>query len=105
VRLADGRWLLLHAAHLDGSPDEPGRIAVILDPAPRAEVVPLLLRLRGLSVRELEVSQLLLTGLPTDEVASRLHISRHTLRDHVKAIFTKVGANSRSEMMALLAAA
>jgi hypothetical protein len=34
--------------------------------------------------------------------ASCLHISRHTLRDHVKAIFAKVGAKSRSELTALV---
>jgi hypothetical protein len=34
--------------------------------------------------------------------AARLHISRHTLRDHVKAIFAKVGAKSRSELTALV---
>jgi DNA-binding CsgD family transcriptional regulator len=35
----------------------------------------------------------------------RLQISRHTLRDHVKAIFAKVGAKSRSELTALVGGA
>lgn len=33
-------------------------------------------------------------------MAARLHISQHTLRDHVKSIFGKVGARSCSELMA-----
>jgi len=41
-------------------------------------------------------------GPRADEIAARLHISRHTLRDHVKAIFAKVGAKSRSELTALV---
>jgi FixJ family two-component response regulator len=40
-----------------------------------------------------------------DQIAARLHISRHTLRDHVKAIFAKVGAKSRSELTALVGGA
>ena len=44
-------------------------------------------------------------GPRADEIAARLHISRHTLRDHVKAIFAKVGAKSRSELTALVAGA
>jgi DNA-binding CsgD family transcriptional regulator len=62
----------------------------------------LLLRLHGLSAREREVAELLMLGPRADEIAARLHISRHTLRDHVKAIFAKVGAKSRSELTALV---
>jgi DNA-binding CsgD family transcriptional regulator len=103
VRLTDGRWLLLHAAHLCSGSEEPDRVAVILEPAPRGDVMSLVLRLHGLSAREREVAHLLLTGLPTAELAARLFISRHTLRDHVKAIFAKVGASSRAELMAMVA--
>jgi len=104
VRLTDGRWLLLHAAHLRrGGASPHDEVAVILDPAPRNDVTSLLLRLHGLSARERDVAELLLAGISTDELATRLHISRHTLRDHVKAIFTKFGASSRSELMARIA--
>jgi DNA-binding CsgD family transcriptional regulator len=105
VRLVDGKWLLLHASRLHGAPDGPARVAVVLDRAPRADVISLLLRLHGLSAREREVAELLMLGPRTDEIAARLHISRHTLRDHVKAIFAKVGAKSRSELTALVAGA
>ncbi|HEY4277134.1 MAG TPA: helix-turn-helix transcriptional regulator [Conexibacter sp.] len=105
VRLRDGRWLLLHAARLLGgswSRPEVERVAVTFDPAPRSDVTWLRLRLHGLSTRERCVAELLLTGLPTDALARQLHISRHTLRDHTKAIFAKVGASSRSELTAML---
>jgi DNA-binding CsgD family transcriptional regulator len=101
VRLDDGRWLLLHGGRMRGEDDSSPEVMVTLVPAPRAEIASVLLRLHGLSSRELEVAQLLMVGLATDEIAKRLHISRHTLRDHIKAIFAKVGATSRSELMSL----
>jgi DNA-binding CsgD family transcriptional regulator len=103
VRLNDGRWLLLHGGRMHGGENcaHPPRVMVTLTPAPRGEIASLLLRLHGLSAREREVAQLLMAGLATDEIAERLYISRHTLRDHIKAIFAKVGASSRSELMTL----
>jgi DNA-binding CsgD family transcriptional regulator len=103
VRLRDGRWLLLYAAHLPGAPESSGGVAVVLERAPRADVASVLLRLHGLSAREQEVTRLLWQGLATDAIAKALHISRHTLRDHVKAVFAKVGVASRSELMAIAA--
>jgi DNA-binding CsgD family transcriptional regulator len=38
-------------------------------------------------------------------IADRLCISRHTVRDYVKAILAKVGAGSRGELVARLAGA
>jgi DNA-binding CsgD family transcriptional regulator len=104
VRLPDdGRWLLLHGARLDGDGEGAADMAVTLLPAPTPDLVSLLLRLHGLSAREREVAELLMLGLTTDEIAARLYISPHTLRDHTKAVFQKVGARSRSELMALAA--
>jgi hypothetical protein len=45
---------------------------------------------------------LLLRGLPTGHIAQTLFISRHTLSDHMKAIFAKTGVSSRPELTALL---
>ena len=101
VRLADGRWLLLHGARMHGAATDPAQVTVTLLPAPRTDLVSLLLRLHGLSAREREVADLLMLGYATDEIAARLYISRHTLHDHVKSIFAKLGARSRSELMAI----
>jgi LuxR family maltose regulon positive regulatory protein len=49
----------------------------------------------GLSEREVEVLQLLATGLTGPEIAQRLFVSVNTLRSHTKHIFTKLGVNSR----------
>ncbi len=103
VRLhTDAGWLLAHADVLHAADGAPGKVAVVLEPADRAELMPLLLALHGLSTREREVAELLVSGLPTDEIAQRLHISRHTLKDHTKAIFAKVGVSSRPELTAAM---
>jgi len=106
VRTAAGRWLRLHAERMTttGAWDEDGagQTAVILEPAGPAELSPLLLDLHGLTEREREITRLLLRGLPTAEIAGTLFISRHTLSDHMKAIFAKLGVSSRPELTALL---
>jgi DNA-binding CsgD family transcriptional regulator len=76
--------------------------AIVLEPAGPAELSPLVLDLHGLTDRERQITQLLLRGLATSEIAGSLFISRHTLSDHMKAIFAKLGVSSRPELTALL---
>jgi DNA-binding NarL/FixJ family response regulator len=51
----------------------------------------------ALTPREQEVLQLLAEGLPNKTIADRLHISEHTVKFHVNAILSKLGAQSRTE--------
>ena len=60
---------------------------------------------RALSARELEVLLLLDRHLGTDEIATRLFISEHTVRSHVKSLLAKLGVSSRREALDRLAAA
>jgi DNA-binding CsgD family transcriptional regulator len=76
--------------------------AVILEPARAAELAPIIVELYELSPRERQVTELLLRGLPIDEIAAALWISRHTVRDYTKAIFAKLGVGSRPELTAKL---
>jgi DNA-binding NarL/FixJ family response regulator len=50
-----------------------------------------------LTPREQEVLQLLAEGLPNKTIADRLYISEHTVKFHVNAILSKLGAQSRTE--------
>jgi DNA-binding CsgD family transcriptional regulator len=102
VRLTDGRWLLLQGGRMHGAVNESAHVTVGLMPAPRSDLTSLLLRLHGLSARQREVAQLLISGLRTDQIAAHLHISPHTLHDHVKAIFSKLRVQGRAELMALV---
>lgn len=58
-----------------------------------------------LSPREQEVIGLLLEGLGTSDMAHRLSISEHTVRDHLKRLYRKTGTRSRSELLSILSSA
>ena len=49
-----------------------------------------------------DYTRLVARGIGTDEIAGRLFLSRHTVRDHLKAIFEKVGVSSRGELTSKL---
>ena len=50
----------------------------------------------GLTVREIEVTQLLLRGESNREIADRLNISEHTARHHTERVLGKLGIRSRA---------
>ncbi|PSJ44531.1 helix-turn-helix transcriptional regulator [Zobellella endophytica] len=55
----------------------------------------------ALTDREREVSQLMLGGCSTKEIARRLGISVETVRAHKKHLYAKLNINSQSELFAL----
>lgn len=54
----------------------------------------------SLSLRESEVLTAFLGGATVPEMARLLHISRHTVRNHLKSIFRKLGVHSQRELLA-----
>lgn len=101
VPLTSGIWLVVHAAPLsDGNGD--GRIGIVLAPPDPLEITPLRLELHALTKREQEVARLLARGLSTEEIAGRLWISRHTVKDHTRAIYAKLDVTNRHELTAKL---
>ena len=46
--------------------------------------------------------QSVVRGLSTAEIADAFHIASHTVQDHLKAIFEKVGVSSRRELVGQL---
>lgn len=103
VQAADGRWVRIDAAALEGERD--GEVAINLRPATTRETFDLLCRVYALSPREREVVSLLVDGLDTKAIAKRLFISAHTVQDHLKSVFAKVGIHSRRELLATLSMA
>lgn len=63
----------------------------------RTEAEPISEQEEPLTAREREVLQLLAQGIPNKQIAQRLGISEHTVKFHVSAIMTKLGAASRTE--------
>jgi DNA-binding CsgD family transcriptional regulator len=95
-----GRWLVCHASCLRGPDGEFGETALVIEPAQAAEIAPIIVEAYELSPREQEIARLISAGMGTAEIASELHLSAHTVRDYIKAIFEKVGVSSRGELVA-----
>ena len=54
-----------------------------------------------LTARERDVISLIVEGLSNDEIADRLYISVNTVRKHVSACISKLGAKNRAQTAAL----
>jgi DNA-binding CsgD family transcriptional regulator len=101
-RAVDGRWVKIEAAPLEG--DSSGRIAVVLRAAAPTETFDLRCRAYALTRRERQVVAKLIEGLDTRALTEQLVISPHTVQDHLKSVFRKVGVNSRRELLAKFSA-
>jgi DNA-binding CsgD family transcriptional regulator len=100
VRAADGGWLSLHASRLGPA----AQIAVVVEPAEPQSTLSLLLAAYGLTTRELDVARHVLRGDSTKTIANVLHISAHTVQDHLKSVFDKIGVRSRRDLVGRLLA-
>jgi DNA-binding CsgD family transcriptional regulator len=98
VRTRAGHWLTVHASRLHGRSGEHG-ITVVIEEADPPSILSLRLFAYGLSPREVEVATLVLRGTSTRAMSATLHISEHTVQDHLKAVFDKAGVRSRRELI------
>jgi DNA-binding CsgD family transcriptional regulator len=92
-----GRWVVLH-----GSPLREGgerRVAVIVEAADPARIYPLLMEAYRLTPRERDVTRQVLQGASTAQIAAGLHLSAHTVQQHLKNIFDKTGVRSRRDLV------
>jgi DNA-binding CsgD family transcriptional regulator len=101
MRDAGGNWVVLQASRLITGND-PEQMVVTVEPATTRDVVSLLLSAYGATARERDVCLEVLSGSPTADIARHLFISPHTVHDHLKALFAKVGVGSRGELVAKL---
>lgn len=97
VLAKSGVWVVLHGATLET--DGPRRVAVIVEPAHPARIASLLMSAYGLTEREQDVTRLVLLGNATTEIAAALHVSTHTVQQHLKNVFAKTGVHSRRDLV------
>jgi ATP/maltotriose-dependent transcriptional regulator MalT len=69
------------------------RLAELARAKRRANVLDTLI----LTQRELDVLRLIAAGLPNHEIAARLSLSFHTVKNHVQNIFKKIDVTRRTE--------
>ncbi len=94
---ASGRWTEMHASRLDGN-----RVAVVMEDARAPVLARIIVEACGLTSREREVTELVLRGASTKDIASALTVTEYTVQDHLKSVFDKTGVRSRRELAALL---
>jgi len=68
-------------------------------PAAISEVV---VAAHGLTAAQRRVAALVLQGCQTGQIVVALGISAHTVQDHLKVVFDKVGVRSRRELVSAL---
>jgi DNA-binding CsgD family transcriptional regulator len=100
VRSVDGQWITVHASPLTGSANR--QTAVVLEPAHPAEVASVYLDVLGLTPAQTRVAALVLQGRSTHQIVTELHISSHTVQEHLHAVFDKLGVASRRELVSTL---
>jgi DNA-binding CsgD family transcriptional regulator len=81
---------------------QPGATSLVIEPAKAAEIAPIISEAYELSPRERQITLLIARGHGNADMAARMHLSAHTVRDYVKAVFEKVGVSSRGELVAKL---
>ncbi|MDQ6649451.1 MAG: helix-turn-helix transcriptional regulator [Actinomycetota bacterium] len=99
LRTTTGAWYRVTAAPTESGD---GHVAVVIEPARGGDLLPMVLESYGLTAREIDIVGYLARGLASSEIAAELHLSTHTVRDHVKALLHKCDARTRGELVARL---
>ncbi len=103
VRGRSGQWITLHAETIPaGDGDRVRRLSLVVEPTRPHELAEVIAAAYGLSARERQVARLVVAGYSNREIAATLHVSVHTVGDHLKAVFAKLDVRSRAGLTSRL---
>jgi DNA-binding CsgD family transcriptional regulator len=101
VHPGGGHWLTLRAARMDSErPTSDRDIAVSIETTVPADRVSLFNRACGLSSREAELLDHVVSGASTRDIARQMFLSENTVQDHLKSIFAKTATRTRQALVA-----
>jgi DNA-binding CsgD family transcriptional regulator len=99
ARARSGRWLTLYGSLSEATPERHPETVIIIEPTKPEELLPFSMSVYGLSPREEELAKLIVRGLSTTRISRTLFISEHTVNNHLRSVFEKVGVRSRGELV------
>jgi DNA-binding CsgD family transcriptional regulator len=99
ARARSGRWLTLYGCLTEATPERRAEAVIIIEPTKPEELLPFSMTAYGLSPREEELVKLVVRGLSTTRISRALFISEHTVQNHLRSVFEKVGVRSRGELV------
>jgi DNA-binding CsgD family transcriptional regulator len=102
VRTRSGRWLTITAESTVAPTGGDQDVGIVIQPSRPAEIAHIVGAAHGLTARESEVVLHVAAGATNDEMARRLQLSHHTVGDHLKSIFAKVGVSTRGQLTSKL---
>jgi DNA-binding CsgD family transcriptional regulator len=107
VRRRDKRPVVIRILPIDGAARSPflgaRALLVFSDLCRKSGLQPdLLSQTFGLSPAEARLASLIATGISTELAAEELGLARETVRNQLKAVFSKTETHRQSELVALL---
>jgi DNA-binding CsgD family transcriptional regulator len=102
ARTRAGRWLTVTAEVIDPDRGAPPNVGIVVQPSRPAEIAQIVGAAHGLTPRETDVVLQIAAGQTNQEIARTLQLSPHTVGDHLKRVFSKVGVATRGELTSKL---
>jgi DNA-binding CsgD family transcriptional regulator len=99
ARARSGRWLTLYGSLTEATPEQRADTVIIIEPTKPEGLLPFSMTAYGLTSREAELVKLVMRGLSTTHISETLFISEHTVQNHLRSVFEKVGVRSRGELV------
>lgn len=99
ARARSGRWLTLYGSLTEATPERRAEAVIVIEPTKPDELLPFSMATYGLSPREEELVKLVVRGFSTARISRTLFISEHTVQNHLRSVFEKVGVRSRGELV------